>query len=220
MLEVLQLGDVGAVGDRGVGNSESGSEFANVVGVLAFEPLVDLGGLFVRHLGDRQGRVLVDPVLLPDHRAEVEPLLRGAAPDVHQTVFGTGDSGDGEFSGIPPRPTEHLEERDRVIGETQNLRFEHRQVDELASPCLELTQPRRQRRSTGRGAGEIVADAATDEYRCAIGGSAAQTDDAARPRLQGELGGWAVAPRAVQPERGDGRDEQVWMRLPQRRRRQ
>src|SRR6202044_3062441 len=116
--------------------------------------------------------------------------------------------------GIPPGPTEHLEERDRVIGETQDLRFEHRQIDELAGPRLVLTQPCRQRRSTGSSAGQIVADPAADEYRCAVGGSAAQPDDAAGPRLQGELGRWTVAPRAFQPERGDRRDEQVRMRLP------
>ena len=118
--------------DRRVGNPECPREIADFVDGLAVEPRVDLGGVLVGLLGDRQRRVLVDPLRVADHRAQVEPLLGGAASDVHQTVFGGRDPRHGELARIPPGPSEHLEVRDRVIGEPENLHFEHRQVDKLA----------------------------------------------------------------------------------------
>src|SRR5258707_10751817 len=83
-LEVVEGFDVGAVGDWGIGDTERGRQFTDLIDGLALDPGVEFVGLLVGLLGDRQRRLLVDPILMSGHRAQVEPLLRGATPDVDQ----------------------------------------------------------------------------------------------------------------------------------------
>ena len=131
MPKMFQRNDVRAVGHRRVGYPEGGCEFADLVGRMVAYPLVDLVGVDVGQFGDRQRRILVDPLRVSDHRAQVEPLLRGPAAEVHQTVLRGGHARDGEPPGVPPRPAEHLEVRHRIVSEAEDLGLQHRQVDEF-----------------------------------------------------------------------------------------
>ena len=194
-----------ATGALGIRNAVARSRISSTR--LALDPCVQFGGLLVGLLGDRQRRLLVDPVLMSGHRAQVEPLLRRAAADVDQPVLGPRDAGHREPSGVPPRPAEHLEVAHRIVGEAEDLRFEHRQVDQLCGAA----HPRGHRRRAGVRPGEVVADLPADEYRCPVRRSAAEAHDPARPRLQRELGGRSVRPRTFQTERRDGRDGQMRM---------
>ena len=137
------------------------------------EPRVDLGGLFVGHLRDREGRVLIDPVLCStiaqrsNHCCAVPTRRRPA-------VFGASDSGDGEFADFPPRPTQHLDERDRVVGETQSICASSIDRSTSSPAPSRAAAAGRQRRGAGISAGEPVADLAADEYRRRSCGAAAQ----------------------------------------------
>ena len=144
LLEVVQRCDVGAVGNRRVGNSERRCEFADLVDRVALDPRVDLVGVDVGLLGDRQRRFLVDPLRVADHRAQVEPLLRGPAPEVHQTVLRLGHTRHGESPGVSPGAAEHFEVGDGIVGQTKNLCFQHRQVEKFPRATAAPAVPRRQ----------------------------------------------------------------------------
>ena len=206
-LKVVERFDVGAVGNWGVRNPERRREIADLVDGLALDPCVEFVGILVGLLGDRQRRLLVDPVLMSGHRAQVEPLLRGAAADVDQAVLGPRDARHGQPAGVAPRPAEHLVIGHRIVSEAEDLGLEHRQVDQLRG----APHPGGHRRHARVRACEVVADLTADVYRCPVGRSAAEANDPARPRLQRELGGRSVPPGAVQPERRDGRDRQMWV---------
>ena len=163
--EMVEGFDVGAVGDRGVGNPERRREIADLVDGLALDPGIQFAGLLVGLLGDRQRRLFVDPVLMAGHRAQVEPLLRGAAADVDQAVFGPRDAGHGKPARVAPWPAQHFVVGDRIVGEAEDLGLEHRQVDQLGR----APHPGYHRGRARVRACEIVADLPADEYRCPVG---------------------------------------------------
>ena len=204
---MVEADDIGAVGNRGVRNPERGRQVPDLVDGLAFHPRVEVIGLLVGLLRDGQRRVLVDPVLVSGHRAQVEPLLGRAATDVDKPVLRAGDPGHGQSPGVAPRPAQHLVVGHRIVGEAEDLGLQHRDVDEFRA----ASQPRGQRRRTGVRAGQVLADLSADVHRRAVGRTAAEADDATRPRLQRELCRGTVTPRAVQTERRDRRDREMWM---------
>ena len=208
--EVIQPFHVGTVGHRGVGDAERGGQVPDLIDGLLTNPRIELVGLLVGLLGDRQRRILVDPVIVTGHRTQVEPLLGSAATDVDQTVLGEGDAGHRQASRVAPGPAQHLVVADRVVGQPEDGGLELRHIDELGA----ATQPGGQRRRAGVGAGEIVADLASDVDRCPVRGPAAQADDPTRPGLQREFGRGLVLPRPLEPERGDRGDRQVRVALP------
>jgi len=117
LLEVVQVGDVRAIGHWRIRNPEGGGDVADLRHRLAAYPGIDLLGLLIGLFGDRQRRILVDPVLVAGHRAQIKPLLCGSASDIDQSVFGFGDPGHGDLAGVPPWPSKHLEIGDREIRE-------------------------------------------------------------------------------------------------------
>ena len=80
---------------------------------------------------EEQLRVL-GPLGVADHRAEVEPLLAGAAPEPDQPVARGADAGRRDEPLLAHRPAELVVERHRVVREAHRRRLEHRHVDELA----------------------------------------------------------------------------------------
>ena len=128
-------GDVGAVADRRVRDAEGGGQVEDVVDAVLAHPLVDLLGVDVGLLGDGELRLLVDPLVVADHGAQVEPLLRGATserrPGRRRAVATPGMV---SRRRVAERSAQHVDERHRIVSETEDLRLEHRQVDELAGP--------------------------------------------------------------------------------------
>jgi hypothetical protein len=200
--EVVEGFDIGAVGNRSVGDPKRRGKIADLIDGLALDPGVQLVGLLIGLFGDRQWRLLVDPLLMPGHRTQVEPLLCGAAADVDQTVFGPGDAGHRESTRVTPWPAEHLEVAHRVVGQAEDLSFQHRQVDQFCGAA----HPGGDRRRARVCPGKVLAYLAADENRCAVGGSAAEPHNSAGPCLQREFGGGPVAPWPVEAERRDRRD--------------
>ncbi len=143
----------------------------------------------------------------PTIMAEVEPLLAGAAPQPDQPVTRRTDAGRRDEAAAPHGAAELVVERDRVVGEAQDQRLEHRHVDQLALGAAPA--PGRQRPDGGEGPGHPLPDLAADVDGRPVGAPPGQADDAPGPGLQGELGGRPVPPRAGQPEGRDGHDREV-----------
>ena len=207
---MVQSFDVGTVGHGGVGDAEGGRQVADLVNGLLAHPRVEFLGLLVGLLGDRQRRVLVDPVVVSGHRTQVEPLLGSAATDVDETVLGAGDAGNRQTTRVAPGPAQHLVVTDRVVGQPEDGGLQLRHVDELGA----TTQPGGHRRRAGVRAGEILADLTADVDRRSVRSPAAQADDPTRPGLQREFGRGLAFPGPLEPERGDRGDRQVRVALP------
>ena len=106
---------------------------------------------------------------MTDHRAQVKPLLRGAAPEVHQAVLRLRHARDRQPAGVSPRPAQHLEIGDRVVRQAEDLRLEHRQVDDLSRPpSVFAARPRGHGRGARVGSGEVLTDLSADENRRAL----------------------------------------------------
>ena len=201
--ELVERGDVGAVSDRRVRDAEGGGQVKNVVDAVLAHPLVDLFGVDVGLFGDGKFRLLVDPLFVADHGAQVEPLLCGATSQRHQAVGRRCHAGDGEATTVAKRSAQCVIERHRIVSETESLRFEHRDVHEAGLHC--------HRARSGKRARQPLPDLPGDEQRRAILRTPTETDHAARPRLQGELGCRLVRPRPLEAERSYRRDGQVGM---------
>ena len=219
--EVFQCFDVGAVGDRRVGDPERRCEFPDLVAQVGLDPGVDVLGVDVGLLGDGQRRLLIDPLRVTDHRAQVEPLLRGSASEVDETVLGLGHPRHREPPRVSPGPAEHLEVGHRVIGQAKDLGLQHRQVYEVPalSGLHRVAAPKPRRHGCGARVGprQILADLPANEDRRSFRQSAPQPDDSARPRLQREFGCGPVSPGTFETERGDRGDGQVRLRTMDRR---
>ncbi|CAG6877351.1 hypothetical protein PICSAR10_01449 [Mycobacterium avium subsp. paratuberculosis] len=209
LTELIERRDIRPVGHRGVRDAEGRCQFPDFFDGSAGHPREDLVGVDVGQLGDRQRRVLVDPLRVTHHGAQVEPLLGGAAADVHQAVLGLRHARHGRPPGVTPGPAEHLEVGDRVVGEAQDLCLQHGQVQQFSWPAVDSAPARRQGGRAGIGPGQIFADLTADEDGRAVLLAAPEADDSSRPGLQGELGGRPVPPGAFQPERGDRGDGEM-----------
>ena len=197
-LEVVGLRDRRAVADGGVGDAEGAGELEDLGRGALGHPRRDLG-LQVAAVGEQ--RPVLHPLGVLDHHAEVEPLLAGADAEADEAVARRLDARRHDRPTAAERPAHHVEEGHRVVGEAQHERLEHRHVDELARSAAQPTGPGDHRADGRVDAGEPLADLPADEHRRPVRSPAAETDDPARPRLQRELGGGAVAPRPLQAER-------------------
>ena len=210
LLEVGEGRDVRAVGDRCVRDAEGRRLVEDLVDGVAADPLVD--GRRQRRAVQEELRVL-GPLGVADHHAEVEPLLAGAAPQPDQPVTRRTDAGRRDEAAAAHGAAELVVERDRVVGEAQDQRLEHRHVDQPALGAAPA--PGRQRPDGGEGPGHPLPDLAADVDGRPVGAPPGQADDAPGPGLQRELGGRPVPPRARQPEGRDGHDREVGVRPPE-----
>ena len=163
--EVVHRGDVFTVAHRRVRNAESGGEITDVFDALVAEPFVQFGCVDVGLLGDRQWRGLVDPLLMAGHGTQVPPLLRGSAAERDQTVGGLRHPRHRWFAFGPPRSAQQLVEGHRIVGETQDLRLQRRQVDQFTPAVAERTDPRSQGERGGVSPGEPVTGLSPDMRR-------------------------------------------------------
>ena len=80
--------------------------------------------------------LFVDPLVVSGHRAQVEPLLRGAATQRHQPVGGRRDARNREPATVAERTAQRIDEGHRIVGETEDLGLEHRDVDEAGRTAI------------------------------------------------------------------------------------
>ena len=202
--EMLDGGDIRAVGDRCVRDPEGRREVEHLLDGVRADPPVD--GRPERRAIEKELRIL-HPLRVFDHGAEVEPLLPGAAPEADQPVARCPDARRRHESLLPHRAAELVVEGHRVVREGHRQRLEHRHVDELAA---RFGAPARGQGPDGaEHAGDPLPDLATHEDRSTVGPAPSQPHDRPGPRLQRELGGRLVAPGAVESERCDRGDRQV-----------
>ena len=169
LAEMLERRDVRAVGDRCVGDPEGRRQVEHVLHGVLGDPGVDRRRQ--RRSIEEEGRIL-HPLGVPDHGAEVEPLLPRPAPETDQAVAGGADAGRGDEPAAAHRASELVVERHRVVREAHRQGFEHRHVDELAVRAR--TPARRQRPDRAEDAGDPLPDLAADEHRGAVRSPAAR----------------------------------------------
>ena len=100
-LEVVEVGEVGAVGDRRVGQAEGGGELPDLVDGVVGEPLVDHRGEMASAPGT--GDLSSIHSGWPTMHAEVEPLLAGAHTHGDHAVLGRAHPGGDDRPPAPER---------------------------------------------------------------------------------------------------------------------
>ena len=201
-LHLFPLRNHFAVADRRARNPEGAGELLDLGDRALGEPRIDLRNQLG---GAADQSIVLRPFGMSEHDVEVVALLLGAGGYADQAVLGCGHTRRDEAALLLLRLTEAVEERHRVVGRGQRRDLELREVGEATPPV----PPAREQAHRGVRPAEPLAHLAADVDRCAVSGAAPDADDAARPCLQGELGGGAPSPRAGQPEGGDRSDGHV-----------
>ena len=164
LAEMLEGGDCGAVGDRRIRDPEGRRFVEHLIHRVRGDPRIDRG----RQLGPvQEERTILHPLGMPDHDAEVQPLLSRPAPEPDEPVAGGADTWGRDEAAAAHRPAQLVVERHRVVGEAQSEGLEHRHVDQLTGRRTAATGG--EGPDGGEEAREPLPDLTTDVHRRPVG---------------------------------------------------
>ena len=181
---MVETGQLRAVADDGRGHARVDTGGNDFVGRTRLRPRPqDVIHLVSPHASAEHRREFVvgREIIATHHGAECKPLLRRHRRDADVAVVG------GRFvtwDHDPPeghRPAAGKAGHDRRHRHERQLHgLEHRHVDVLGDPSARRPPPRGRRAERREGAGDVLAQAATDGQRSAVGQSVARQTAAAR----------------------------------------